>query len=97
MNKIELLPRAIKVNDNYYEPSLYLTAWGKWCISYRNVVDKKDYICSVTVEPEHEPIKIEDTIGCINEYIGNTKNIDDAIDMIATYLKNKGYSDIYYD
>lgn len=93
MNKIELLQKDIKINDKWYEPHIYLTAWNNWCVSYRNINNHKDYLCSVCVEPEKEPIKIEDTIGCLNEYIGNAKTFDDAIDMITNYLKSKGYID----
>jgi hypothetical protein len=40
------------------------------------------------MEPENDPIEIEDTLDCIlNSGIGNDRNIDDAIDMIMNYIK----------
>ena len=87
MNKIESLPKVINVNGECYQPRIYLTAWNNWCISYRNICDAKDHLCSVCVEPNNEPRKIEDTIGYLNEHIGNAKTLDDSIDMIAEYVK----------
>ena len=87
MNKVELLPKKLKINDKWYQPRLYITAFDKWCITYNNVIDLNDHFCSVCVEPENEPRKIEDTIGYLNEYIGNTRTLDDAIDMIYNYVK----------
>lgn len=92
MNKIENLVKSVVVNNKHYAPQIYLTAWNKWCISYRNVSNLHDYLCSVCVEPENQPRNIEDTIGYLNEYIGNTRNIDDAVDMITNYI-NKNYED----
>jgi hypothetical protein len=86
MNKIESLIKSVKVNDNYYAPQIYLTAWDNWCISYCNVNNTHDYLCSVCVEPKNQPRNIEDTIGSLNEYIGNARNIDDAVDMITNYI-----------
>ena len=62
MNKVELLPKNLKINDKWYQPRLYITAFGKWCIAYKNMGDLNDHLCSVCVEPENEPRKIEDTI-----------------------------------
>lgn len=87
MNKIETLKKNVWVDNQLYSPKVYLTAWDKWCISYINVVDHSDKLCSVCVEPENKPIKIEDTIGCsLNEYIGNACTLDDAVDMINKYI-----------
>jgi len=88
MNKVELLPKDLKINDKWYQPRLYITAWGKWCIAYKNMVDLNDHLCSVCVEPENEPRTIESTIGCLNEYIGNAKTLDDACDMITKYIND---------
>jgi len=90
MNKVELLPKDLKINDKWYQPRLYITAWGKWCIAYKNMVDLNDHLCSVCVEPENEPRTIESTIGYLNEYIGNAKTLDDACDMITNYI-NKNF------
>ncbi len=87
MNLIESLVKNIEYNGKIYTPRLYLTAWDNWCVSYRNPVDIKDYICSVCVEPDNEPRNIEDTIGYLNEYIGNARTLDDAVIMINNYIK----------
>ena len=86
-NEIEFLPKTIKIGDDWYQPRIYLTAWDKWCIAYKNIVKPSDYLCSVVVEPENEPVKIEDTVGYLNEYIGNARTFNDAIDMIIKYVK----------
>jgi len=92
MNKIELLPKDIKIGDKWYQPRIYLTAWGNWCIAYKDICNKTaHHLCSVCIEPNNEPLKIEDTIGCINEKVGNARTIDDAVDMIIDYINNKGY------
>ena len=93
MNKIETLFKTIKVDGNIYQPYVYLTAWGRWCVSYKNITDIFDYLCSVTVEPENEPHFINSSNSSINARIGNTRTLDDAIDMITNYLKSKGYID----
>lgn len=93
MNKIESLPKEIRLNGTMYSPHVYITAFGSWCISYRNFANTSDYLCSVCVEPDNEPRKIEDTIGYLNEYIGNARTLDDAIDMIGEYVKRyKSYT-----
>lgn len=87
MNKIETLKKNVFLNNKLYCPKVYLTAWDKWCISYINVVDNFDKLCSVCVEPENEPRKIEDTINYgLNSYIGNARTLDDAVDMIKKYI-----------
>ena len=98
MNKIELLPKDIYVNDTLYQIHLWVTAFGKLCIGYknimsiisRNILDKNLYLFSVCVEPENEPISIENTIGYLNEYVGNARTLDDACDEIMNWIeKNK--------
>lgn len=86
-NEIEFLSKTIKIGDDWYQPRIYLTAWDKWCIAYKNIVKPSDYLCSVVVEPENEPVKIEDTVGYLNEYVGNTKTFGDAVTMLIEYLK----------
>ena len=58
-----------------------------FCIAYKNIVKPSDHLCSVVIEPENEPIKIEDTVGYLNEYVGNTKTFGDAVTMLIEYLK----------
>lgn len=88
MNKVETLVKEINVFDNVYIPQIYLTSWGKWCVAYINITESRDKLCSVVIEPENEPIEIEDTLDWgLNASIGNARNIDDAIDMIMNYIK----------
>lgn len=89
MNKIEYLIKSVNVNGKCYVPHVYLTAWNNWCISYCNIGNFHDYLCSVCIEPKNQPRNIEDTID-LNEHIGNARNIDDAVDMITNYI-NKNY------
>lgn len=37
------------------------------------------------LEPDKDPVYIEDTIGCMNERIGNAPTFNDAINMIVDY------------
>ena len=90
-NLLNKLPQLIENRDNNHllEPTIYLTAWGKWCITYREFIDydttKTRNEFSVVIEPDNEPVRIEDTIGSINEYVGNAPTFNDAIDMIVDY------------
>lgn len=93
MNIIETLPRTINVNGVHYQIELHVTIFDKLCISYREMFKKegafgRESICSVCVEPENEPRKIEDTIGCLNEGIGNARTLDDAAIMLKEYVEN---------
>lgn len=90
MNKIELLPKTIVVNDIRYDIGMWVTAWDRLCIGYRDPFNRSCCdLCSVCVEPENEPTKIEDTIGCdINDGVGNARTIDDAIEMIKEYINS---------
>ena len=88
MNKVETLVKEINFLDNIYIPQIYLTGWARWCVAYVNICNSLDKLCSVVVEPENEPIEIEDTLDYgLNASIGNARNIDDAIDMIMNYVK----------
>lgn len=95
MNKIELLPKDIYVNDVLYQIRLWVTAFGRLCIGYKNatthnILDKNIHLFSVCVEPENKPVSIQDTIGYLNEYVGNAKTLDDACDEIMKWIeKNK--------
>lgn len=93
-NLLNKLPQLIENRDNnrLLEPIIYPTAWGKWCIAYKNVVfdqtNKPKKIFSVVIEPDRDPVRIEDTIGSMNEYIGNTPTFEEAITMIIDYIYN---------
>jgi hypothetical protein len=85
LNKIK---KVIEVNDKSYYPYIYLNAWNNWTIAYKSL--NNEYFCSVCVEPDNEPVYIEDTIGCaINSGCGNAKTPEDAIDMINKYFEIK--------
>lgn len=85
-NCIENLPVKIYVDDDLYILNIHPNAWFNLVITYRKFNDPKKYLCSVCVEPDHEPVLIEDTIGYFNEYIGNAKTLDDAAKMIYGYI-----------
>lgn len=84
MNSIETLPISIERKGSIYTLDVYVTAWNKLCISYRNIVIPADKYCSVVVEQDNEPANpnIE------NEAIGNARNLDDAVEMIKEYIEN---------
>ena len=93
-NLIAKLPRLIvsrKINHHLLEPVIYITAWGKWCIAYQDILEYEDSNIkfkefSVVIEPDRDPVRIEDTIGCMNEHIGNAPTFNEAIDMIVDYI-----------
>lgn len=84
MNSIETLPVSIERNGAIYTLDVYVTAWSKLCVSYRNIILPPDKYCSVVVEPHNYTSKpnIE------NESIGNARNLDDAVEMIKEYIEN---------
>lgn len=87
--KIEKLKKTVVVNDVSYFPNIYLNAWGNWTIAYKSL--NKNYLCSVCIEPDNEPVNIADTLNCaINSGIGNARTFDDAVDMINNYIKTLG-------
>ena len=95
MDKIlEKLPQLIENRENgrLLEPIIYPTVWSKWCIAYKEIafdVDKRTKkIFSVVVEPDRDPVRIEDTINTMNEYIGNAPSFEEAVGMIVEYIKN---------
>jgi hypothetical protein len=96
-NLLNKLPQLIENRDNnrLLEPIIYPTAWGKWCIAYKELAfdtDKKSKkIFAVVVEPDRDPVRIEDTIGHMNEYIGNAPSFEEAITMVLDYI-NKYYT-----
>lgn len=102
LNKLPVLIES-KETGKLYEPNIYRTAWGKWCIAYKEMYYKpadfstvsKDAISrrpfSVVIEPDRDPIRIEDTIGCLNEYIGNAPSFKEAVTMITDYV-HKNYN-----
>jgi hypothetical protein len=100
MNIIETLPKTIEVNNEHYQLEVHVTAWDNLCIGYIEMFKKegaqwREHICSVCVEPDHEPRKIEDTIGYLNEGIGNARTLDDAALMLKEYVE-KNYK-VYED
>ena len=91
----ELLNKLPQVIENpetaeLLEPIIYPTAWGKWCIAYKDFLPnenkKHKKAFSVVVEPDRDPVKIEDTLGTMNEYVGNAPSFDEAINMILVYI-----------
>ena len=93
MNKIELLPKDLHVNNDHYQLGMWVTFFGNLCIGYRHIFDKcKGSLFSVCIEPENEPVSIRSTeTSCINSYIGNAKTVDDACEEILSYIEMKGY------
>lgn len=91
------LPQLIenKENNKLLEPIIYPTAWSKWCIAYKELVfdanARPNKKFSVIIEPDKDPVRIEDTIGCMNEYIGNAPSFEEAITMVLDYI-NKYYT-----
>ena len=93
MNIIETLQKTFEHDGTLYTLELHVTAWDRLCISYREAFKKdgaytRESICSVCVEPENEPRKIEDTVGYLNEGVGNAKTLDDAAQMLKEYVEN---------
>jgi hypothetical protein len=87
--KMDKLKKIVSVNGVDYYPNVYLNAWGNWTIAYISL--NRKYLCSVCVEPDNEPVNIEDTLDCsLNSGVGNARTFDDAIDMINNYIKTLG-------
>lgn len=90
MNKIELLPKKLEFEDTLYWLRMWVTFKGYLCIGYINPLKPNGSLFSVCIEPENEPISIASTIGCLNEYIGNTVSVDDACEELLDWIeKNK--------
>ena len=87
MNIIETLPKTFEYGRVMYSLSMHVTAFNRLCICYREMLGNRTILCSVCVEPENEPIKIENTIGTINEYVGNAQTLDDAAEMLKEYVE----------
>lgn len=96
-NLLNKLPQLIenKENNKLLEPIIYPTAWGKWCIAYKELMfdanARPNKRFSVIIEPDRDPVRIEDTIGHMNEYIGNAPSFEEAIAMVLDYI-NKYYT-----
>ena len=92
MNIIETLPKTFENNGNMYTLEMHVTVFDKLCICYKemlphDIVGTRNILCSVCVEPENKPLKIEDTIGfALNEYVGNARTIEDAAKMLKDYV-----------
>lgn len=84
MNSIETLPVIVERNGSIYTLEVYVTAWSKLCVAYRNIVVHADKYCSVVIEPDNYSSKPNTE----NDYIGNARNFDDAIEMIKEYIEN---------
>lgn len=91
MNIIETLPRTFESDGIMYTLCMHVTAFDRLCIYYREMIPNDDgarkILCSVCVEPENEPVKIEDTIGTFNDYVGNARTLDDAAEMLKNYVE----------
>jgi hypothetical protein len=89
---LKKLPQLIENPETaqLLEPIIYPTAWGNWCIAYKefrpNENKKHKRVFSVVVEPDRDPVRIEDTLGTMNEYIGNAPSFEEAITMILVYI-----------
>ena len=93
MNIIETLQKTFEHDGTLYTLELHVTAWNRLCIGYRDAFKKdgtytREFICSVCVEPENEPRKIEDGVGYLNGRVGNAKTLDDAAQMLKEYVEN---------
>ena len=86
MRKIIELPRMIEDNDgNTFQPRIFVTIFDKWCICYENVQTRSKQF-SVVIEPDKEIFPIEQSIGTLNEGIGDAPSFDDAVKMINEYI-----------
>lgn len=86
MRKIIELPRMIEDNDgNTFQPRIFVTIFDKWCISYENIQTCLN-LFSVVIEPDKEIFPIEQSIGTLNEGIGDAPSFDDAVKMINEYI-----------
>ena len=96
-NLLNKLPQLIenKENNKLLEPIIYPTAWGKWCIAYKELIfdanTRPNKRFSVIIEPDKDPVRIEDTIGYMNEYIGNAPSFEEAVNIVLNYI-NKHYT-----
>ena len=90
---LKKLPQLIENPETaeLLEPIIYPTAWGKWCIAYKEFLPNENKrhkrVFSVVVEPDRDPVRIEDTLGTINENIGNAPSFEEAITMIVNYIQ----------
>lgn len=93
MNIIESLPKNIETNDKVYSVSVWVSAFNKLVVGYRNIMDKSDCLVSVCVEPENEPLTPDETMDyAINAGIGNAKSLDDAASMVADFIFKHDYN-----
>lgn len=87
---LKKLPQLIESKEDniLLEPIIYPTAWSKWAISYKEVLSGGRPIkrFTVVIEPDNDPVRIEDTIGTINSYIGNAPSFEEAVIMILNYI-----------
>ena len=76
MITIKDLPIAITVDKIQYNFSIFVTAWNKLCVSYRNAFDRSDTILSCVVEPKGKPF-----IPCNYKDVADAVTIEEAIFM----------------
>lgn len=93
MNKIEQLPKFIYIDDNVYSLAVWITAFNRISVGYKNTTDRDCmgnpiYLCSVCVEPENEPFSVLNSAdNYMNKNIGNMPTFDDACDDLMNYIK----------
>lgn len=93
MNIIETLPKNLEIGNKIYSVAVWVSAFNKLVIGYRNVLDKSDCLVSVCVEPENEPLTPDETVGyAINAGIGNAKSLDNAASMIVDFIFKHDYN-----
>jgi hypothetical protein len=82
MNSLELLPKCIDYKGDSFFLRVWVTAWGRLAVGYKQL-DGDKTILSYVVEKEKEkyiPKIIEETeTSGINEHIGNCKTLDECI------------------
>ena len=85
------LPQLIESKEDniLLEPIIYPTAWSIWAISYKEVLSGGRPIkrFTVVIEPDSDPVRIEDTIGTINANIGNAPSFEEAVIMIVNSIQ----------
>lgn len=87
MSNFEKLPHFIEANGKTYQLMVYPNFMGNMVVSYRQMNDSTKYLCAVCIEEKNKPKKIEDTIGWLNEYIGNERTFPNACKMLYEYVQ----------
>ena len=89
MNTLELLPKSIDYKGSTFFLRVWVTAWNKLCVGYKDLLGKKDIsgntktiLCYVVEKDKKEyiPTIIEETeTSGFNEHIGNCTTLDKCI------------------